>query len=72
MPRGQTKRETPDDDGSYLWERCYDCGHRLRFASDGCPQCGIHFDGRKTPKKFPEHCECERCTAARNGLRENA
>lgn len=38
-----------DDDGSYLWERCYECGHRLRFPSDGCPQCGIHFDGRPDP-----------------------
>jgi len=54
------------DDGSYLWERCYDCGHRLRFASDGCPQCGIHFDGRKDPKKWPERCDCERCTDARS------
>ena len=26
--------EMATDDGSYLWERCYACGHRLRFASD--------------------------------------
>ncbi len=53
------------DDGSYLWERCYGCGHRLRFDSDGCPQCGIHFDGRDDPKVWPEHCDCPRCN--RNG-----
>ena len=49
------------DEGSYLWKRCYSCGHRLRFASDSCPQCGIHFDGRKAPKHYPERCECDRC-----------
>jgi len=53
------------DDGCYLWERCYLCGHRLRFASSGCPQCGEEFDGREDPKEWPEHCDCERCEAAR-------
>ena len=49
------------------WSRCYACGHRLALASTGCPQCGEDFDGRKMPRKFPERCECERCTAARLG-----
>lgn len=53
------------DKGSYLWERCYKCGHRLAFASTGCPQCGEDFDGRKDPKKWPESCDCKRCTEAR-------
>ena len=53
------------DDGAYLWERCYACGHRLRFASTGCPQCGEQFDGRKDPKRWPEKCDCARCSEAR-------
>jgi len=53
------------DDRSYLWERCYDCGHWLAYASDSCPQCSVTFDGRKTPKRWPERCECERCSKAR-------
>lgn len=57
--------ETQKDDGCYLWERCYKCGHRLRFSSSACPQCGITFDGRDDPKKWPERCECERCSEAR-------
>jgi hypothetical protein len=57
-----------EDDGSYLWERCYACGHRLRFSSDGCPQCGIHFDGRADPEPWPELCDCERCEKARAGV----
>jgi hypothetical protein len=51
--------------GAWLWSRCYACGHRLRFASNGCPQCGEMFDGRKQPKKFPEKCDCERCRGER-------
>lgn len=53
------------DDGSYLWQRCYACGHRLRFASDGCPQCGIHFVDGDDPPNWPEVCECDRCQTAR-------
>jgi predicted RNA-binding Zn-ribbon protein involved in translation (DUF1610 family) len=53
------------NDGSYLWERCYSCGHRLAYASDACPQCGIDFDGRNDPKKWPEKCDCPRCVEAR-------
>jgi len=53
------------DDASYLWERCYACGHRLRFASTGCPQCGVTFDGREDPEIWPEQCGCPRCTEAR-------
>ena len=55
------------DDGAYLWSRCYGCGHRLAFSSDSCPQCGIYFDGRRIPRKFPERCGCERCEDARVG-----
>jgi hypothetical protein len=51
--------------GCWLWERCYQCGHRLRFASTACPQCGEEFDGRNAPKVFPERCDCERCEGAR-------
>ena len=55
-----------EDDHSYLWERCYKCGHRLRFASSGCPQCGASFDGRpNAPKTWPEKCDCPRCVDAR-------
>lgn len=53
------------DEGSYLWERCYRCGHRLAFASTACPQCGTEFDGRADPKRWPERCDCARCAAAR-------
>lgn len=54
--------------GCWLWERCYACGHRLRFASTGCPQCGEDFDGRRQPGKgkWPETCDCERCQLARD------
>lgn len=55
-----------EDDGSYLWERCYACGHRLAFASDSCPQCGIHFKDGDDPPNWPEKCQCERCIAARS------
>lgn len=56
---------TDADGGSYLWERCYACGHRLRFASDGCPQCGIHFVDGDDPPNWPEDCDCPRCEQAR-------
>ena len=52
-----------EHEGCYLWERCYSCGHRLRFSSSACPQCGVEFDGRKDPKRWPEKCDCERCVA---------
>jgi hypothetical protein len=26
-----------------MYDRCDECGHRLRFESDGCPQCGASF-----------------------------
>jgi hypothetical protein len=54
------------DGGAYLWERCYYCGHRLRFSATGCPQCGMIFDGRRDPKKWPDKCGCERCMEARD------
>lgn len=50
--------------GAWLWQRCYACGHTLRFASNGCPQCGEEFDGRNPPKRWPKKCECERCKPA--------
>jgi hypothetical protein len=50
--------------GCWLRDRCYKCGHRLRFASTGCPQCGEEFHGRDI-KRFPESCECDRCEMAR-------
>lgn len=63
--RGDGMNEEPEDDGSYMWERCYSCGHRLRFSADGCPKCGIHFDGRADPEPWPDVCECPRCCTAR-------
>lgn len=56
--------------GCWLWSRCYACGHRLRFSSTGCPQCGEEFDGRKQPKRWPEKCDCERCVKAREADHE--
>jgi hypothetical protein len=53
------------NDGAYLWERCYSCGHRLALSSTACPQCGEYFDGRDDPKRWPEQCDCERCRNAR-------
>ena len=52
--------------GSWLRSQCYACGHRLRFDSTGCPQCGEEFHGRAV-KRYPEKCECDRCTMARDG-----
>ncbi len=57
--------ENPDDEDSYLWARCYNCGHRLAMASDSCPQCGIHFKDGEDPANWPEECDCERCVEAR-------
>ena len=51
--------------GSWLWPRCYACGHRLRFDSNACPQCSEEFDGRNEPRKWPEKCDCQRCADAR-------
>lgn len=56
-----------NEKGSWLRGRCYACGHTLRFDSNGCPQCGEEFDGRKLLRRFkwPETCECSRCTSKR-------
>ena len=54
--------------GAWLWSRCYACGHRLAYDSNGCPQCGEEFDGRKQPRKWPETCDCPRCELARAGV----
>lgn len=51
--------------GCWLWSRCYACGHRLALDSTACPQCGEEFDGRHPPFIWPENCECERCSDAR-------
>lgn len=56
------------DDRSYLWERCYRCGHRLAFASTACPQCGEGFDGRDDPNPWPDACDCDRCEGVRKRL----
>jgi len=53
------------DDGAYLWQRCYACGHRLALPSSACPQCGEEFDGRNDPDAWPEGCECDRCREVR-------
>lgn len=52
------------DDGLYLADRCWSCGHRLRFMASHCPQCNVAMKA-KDPKKFPEKCQCDRCTEAR-------
>ncbi len=49
--------------GSWLRGQCYACGHRLRFDSTGCPQCGEDFHGLKV--KVRDVCECDRCVEAR-------
>lgn len=54
-----------DDDGTWLRERCYECGHRLAFDASHCPQCGERFDGRDDPEPMPDACKCQRCTEAR-------
>lgn len=45
--------------GSWLRGQCYACGHRLRFDSTGCPQCGEEFHGLKV--KVRDVCQCDRC-----------
>lgn len=60
-----------NDDNAYLWDRCYACGHRLRFASTACPQCGEEFNGRDDPKTWPERCGCVRCAEARHTGQEH-
>lgn len=54
--------------GCWLRDRCYKCGHRLRFASTACPQCGEEFHGRDI-KRYPDRCECERCDTSRASLK---
>lgn len=49
------------DEGAWLRQRCYECGHTLRFPATGCPQCGAEFDGRAAPKRWPKKCQCQRC-----------
>lgn len=61
-------RDDSKERDCWLWHRCYACGHRLRFASTVCPQCGEEFDGRRQPRKgqWPERCDCDRCVLARD------
>lgn len=47
--------------GSWLWARCYTCGHKFGYPATSCPQCGEEFDGRRRPNKWPDACECDRC-----------
>jgi len=49
--------------GSWLRGQCYACGHRLRFESNACPQCGEEFHGLSVRMK--DTCECPRCVEAR-------
>lgn len=39
-------------------------GHRLRFESTGCPQCGEEFHGLDV--KIQNVCACDRCETARS------
>jgi len=47
--------------GVWLRERCYRCGHWLRFPSTACPQCGENFHGRMM-KQYPERSARENGT----------
>ena len=55
--------DTRDEQGSWMLKQCYVCGHRLRFESNGCPQCGAMFDGRD--HEIHDTCDCPRCERAR-------
>ena len=55
-----------EERGCWLRERCYLCGHILRFDATGCPQCGEEFDGRDDPTVWPDVCDCPRCEAAKD------
>ncbi len=61
-PEGEAVTDDDDDGGCWLRDRCYACGHTLRFSASGCPQCGETFDGRDDPKRWPKKCTCARCT----------
>lgn len=60
---GPQPPDDADERGGWLRDQCYACGHRLRFASTGCPQCSEEFHGRDVPVN--DVCECPRCVAAR-------
>lgn len=51
--------------GGWLRGQCYACGHRLRFDSTGCPQCGEEFHGNEVA--INDVCECPRCSNVRHG-----
>jgi len=58
--------EIAEESGCWMYDRCDECGHRLRFESDGCPQCGASFGApwkRTLPE--PDKCYCARCVEAR-------
>lgn len=61
IKRGDVEEQNAGERGDYLRSRCYACGHALRFASNGCPQCNEYFDGRKDPDVWPKLCSCARC-----------
>lgn len=64
--RDEARREWGS--GTALHERCFFCGHRMRGASDHCPQCGENLGDVppwQYPKEYPDECECGRCERAR-------
>ena len=71
LPDGLTKDEAEAvveaiNGIGWLMERCVACGHRLRFPSDSCPQCGASAPASwDCPDEYPDICECARCETAR-------
>jgi hypothetical protein len=50
------------NDITWMTDECARCGHRLRFMSDGCPQCSAKADPPWVPRgKSTTPCECARC-----------
>ncbi len=50
----------------WMSDRCARCGHRLAFASNGCPQCSKDMmPPWDEPAELPDTCQCERCIKAR-------
>jgi hypothetical protein len=50
----------------WMADRCSACGHRFRFSSTYCPQCGDNaVPPWEEPELWPERCDCDHCVAAR-------
>jgi hypothetical protein len=60
-----------EDSGLWLYDRCDQCGHRLRFEASGCPQCSAQFGAPWKRAQIPDVCECERCREARELLKKD-